>query len=79
VSAAVRAGQRRRDVVVTAALLHPKVRAANCRRAGSLPQPGEPEEVLEQMLVRTDAKEPLAHCLKGNHLLDAVRVEVLEL
>jgi hypothetical protein len=29
--------------------------------------------------VRTDAEEPLAHCLKGSHLLDAVRVEVLEL
>jgi hypothetical protein len=31
------------------------------------------------MPVRTDAEEPLAHCLEGNHLLDAVRVEVLEL
>jgi hypothetical protein len=31
------------------------------------------------MPVRTEAKEPLAHGLKGSHLLDAVRVEVLEL
>jgi hypothetical protein len=31
------------------------------------------------MPVRADAEEPLAHCLEGGHLLDAVRVEVLEL
>jgi hypothetical protein len=31
------------------------------------------------MPVRTDAEEPLAHCLEGSHLLDVVRVEVLEL
>jgi hypothetical protein len=31
------------------------------------------------MPVCTDAEEPLTHCLKGSHLLDAVRVEVLEL
>jgi hypothetical protein len=47
VPAAIRAGQRRWDVVVAAALLHPKVGAANRRRAGSLPQAGEPEEVTE--------------------------------
>jgi hypothetical protein len=29
--------------------------------------------------VHTDAEEPLAHCLEGIHLLDVVRVEVLEL
>jgi hypothetical protein len=60
-------------------LLHPKVGAANRRHAGSLPQAGEPEEVPKQMPVRTDVEEPLAHCLKGSHLLDAIRVEVLEL
>jgi hypothetical protein len=60
-------------------LLHSKVGAANRRRAGSFPQAGEPEEVPEQMPVRTNAKEPLAHCLEGDHLLDVVRVEVLEL
>jgi hypothetical protein len=79
VPAVVRAGQRHPDVVVTAALLHPKVGAANRHRAGSLPQEGEPKEVPKQMLVCTDAEEPLAHCLEGNHLLDVVRVEVLEL
>jgi hypothetical protein len=31
------------------------------------------------MPVRTNAEKPLAHCLEGSHLLDAVRVEVLEL
>jgi hypothetical protein len=31
------------------------------------------------MPVRTDAEEPLAHCLEGDHLLDDVQVEVLEL
>jgi hypothetical protein len=31
------------------------------------------------MPVCTDAKEPLAQCLEGSHLLDVVRVEVLEL
>jgi hypothetical protein len=31
------------------------------------------------MPVRTDAEEPLTHCLTGSHLLDVVRVEVLEL
>jgi hypothetical protein len=31
------------------------------------------------MPVHADAEEPLAHCLKGSHLLDVVRVEVLEL
>jgi hypothetical protein len=31
------------------------------------------------MPVRTNAEEPLAQRLKGSHLLNAVRVEVLEL
>jgi hypothetical protein len=31
------------------------------------------------MPVRTNVEEPLAHCLKGSHLLDVVWVEVLEL
>jgi hypothetical protein len=51
-------------------LLHPEVGAADRRHAGAFPQTGEPEEVLEQMPVRADAKEPLAHCFKGSHLLD---------
>jgi hypothetical protein len=79
VPATVRSGQRHRDVVVAAALLHPKVGTANRRRTGSLPQAGEPEEVPEQMPLCNDAEEPLSHCLEGSHLLDAVRVEVLEL
>jgi hypothetical protein len=36
-------------------------------------------KVPEQMPVRANAEEPLAHFLEGGHLLDAVRVEVLEL
>jgi hypothetical protein len=79
VPAAVRAGQWRRDVVVIAALLHSKVGAANLRLAGFLPQASEPEEVPKQMSVCTDAKESLAYCLEGSHLLDAAQVEVLEL
>jgi hypothetical protein len=74
-----RAGQQRQDVVVALALLHPKIGASNHCRAESLPQAGEPEEVPEQMPVRTDTEEPLAHCLEGCHMLDVVRVEVLEL
>jgi hypothetical protein len=31
------------------------------------------------MPVRINAEEPLANCLEGSHLLDVVRVEVLEL
>jgi hypothetical protein len=31
------------------------------------------------MPMRANAEEPLTHCLKGNHLLGVVRVEVLEL
>jgi hypothetical protein len=37
------------------------VGAADSCRAGAVPQAGEPEELLEQMLVCADAKEPLAH------------------
>jgi hypothetical protein len=46
---------------------------------GAVPQAGEPEEILEQVLVRANAKEPIAHHFKSSHLLDAIRVEVLEL
>jgi hypothetical protein len=60
-------------------LLRPEVDAVDRRRAGAVPQAGEPEEVLEQVLVCADAKEPLAHRFKRSHLLDVVRVEVLEL
>jgi hypothetical protein len=59
VPATVRAGQHHRDVVVIAALLHPEVGAADRRRAGAVPQAGEPEEVLEQVPVCTNAKEPV--------------------
>jgi hypothetical protein len=79
VPAAVRAGQRHRDAVIVAALLHPEVGAADRRRAGAVPQAGEPEKVLEQMPVRANAKKPLAHRFKSSHLLDVVRVEVLKL
>jgi hypothetical protein len=60
-------------------LLRPKVGAADRRCTGAVPQAGEPEEVLEQMPVHTDAKEPLAHRFKSSHLLDVVRVEVPKL
>jgi hypothetical protein len=56
-----------------------KVGAANRHRAGAFPEKGEPEEVLEQMPVRADAKKPFAHHFKGGHLLDVVRDEVLKL
>jgi hypothetical protein len=46
---------------------------------GAIPQAGEPEEALEEMLVGADAEVPLAHRLERSHLLDAVWVEVLEL
>jgi hypothetical protein len=72
VSAAIRAGQHHRDVVVAATLLHPEVGAADRRRAGAVPQAGEPEEVLEQVLVHANAKETLAHRFKSSHLLDVV-------
>jgi hypothetical protein len=68
----VRAGQCHRDVVVAAALLHR-------HRAGAILPTGEPEEVLEEVPMGTDSEVPLAHRLERSHLLDAVRVEVLEL
>jgi hypothetical protein len=79
VLAAVRAGQRHWDVVVAAALLRLKVGVADRRRAGAVPQAGEPEEILEQVPVGTNAEVPLVHRSEHSHLLDAVRVEVLEL
>jgi hypothetical protein len=47
VPAAVRAGQRYQDVVVTVPLLRLEVGTADRRRAGAIPKAGEPEEVLE--------------------------------
>jgi hypothetical protein len=61
------------------ALLRPENGAADRRRMRAIPQAGEPEEVLEQVPVGADAEVPLAHRFEGGHLLDAVRVEVLEL
>jgi hypothetical protein len=55
-------------------LLRSKIGAVDRHCAGAVPQAGEPEEVLEQVLVGTDAKVPLAHCFKGGHLLDVVQV-----
>jgi hypothetical protein len=60
-------------------LLRPEVSAADRRRARAISQAGEPEEVLEQGPVGDDAKVSLAHCFERIHLLDAVRIEVLEL
>jgi hypothetical protein len=42
-------------------------------------QVGEPEEVLEEVPMGADTEVPLAHHFERSHLLDAVRVEVLEL
>jgi hypothetical protein len=50
VLAAVRAGQRHWDVVIATTLLRPEIGAADRRRAGAIPQVGEPEEVLERTL-----------------------------
>jgi hypothetical protein len=60
-------------------LLHAEIGAADCRRTGAVPQVGEPEEILEEVLVGADAEVPLAHHFERNHLLDVIRVEVLEL
>jgi hypothetical protein len=79
VPTAIRAGQHQRDVVVVAALLRPEIGAADCRRAGAIPQAGESKEILEQVLVGANAEVPLAHRFKCGHLLDVVWVEVLEL
>jgi hypothetical protein len=77
--AVVQAGQGHRDVVITPALLHLEVGAANCRRPGTLLQAGELEEVLEKVPMDTNSKVPLAHRFEHRRLLDIVRVEVLEL
>jgi hypothetical protein len=74
VPATVRASQCHRDVVVAAALLCPEIGAADRRRAGAIPQAGEPEEVLEQVPVGVDAEVPLSHRFEGGHLLDDVQV-----
>jgi hypothetical protein len=64
VSVAIRAGQGRRDVVITPALLHPEVGAANHRRLGAILQARELEEVPEEVPMRTDSQVPFAHRLK---------------
>jgi hypothetical protein len=79
VPAAVRAGQGHQDVVITPALLHPQVGAADRRRVGAILQVGEPEEVPEKVPVGTGSEVPLAHRLERSYLLDVVRVEMLEL
>jgi hypothetical protein len=79
VPATVRASQHHRDVVIAAALLPPEIGAADRCRVGAIPQAGEPEEVLEEVPMGADAEVPLAHRFECSHLLDAVRVEVLEL
>jgi hypothetical protein len=79
VPATIQAGQSHRYVVVATALLRQKVGASDRRRVGAVAQAGEPEEVLEQMPLCADAKEPLAHRFKSNHMLDVVQVEVLKL
>jgi hypothetical protein len=66
-------------LVIAAALLHPEIGAADRRRAGALLLAGEPEEVLEEVPMGTNAEVPLAHRLQRSHLLEAVWVEVLEL
>jgi hypothetical protein len=60
-------------------LLHLDIGTADRRRAGAILQAGEPEEVLEEVSMGTDAEIPLAHHFEHGHLLDAIRVEVLEL
>jgi hypothetical protein len=79
VPATVQAGQGHQDVVVAPTLLHPEIGAADRCRSGAILQAGEPEEVLEEVPMGTDSEVPLAHCFERHHLLDAVRVEVLEL
>jgi hypothetical protein len=60
-------------------LLHVEISTANGLRAGAVPQAGEPEEILEEVPVGADAEVPFAHRFECSHLLDAIRVEVLEL
>jgi hypothetical protein len=79
VPTAVRASRGHRDVVVAPALLHPEVGAADRRRPGTVIQARKLEEILEKVPVGTDSQVPLAHCLEHRHLLDAIRVEMLQL
>jgi hypothetical protein len=60
-------------------LLHPEVGAADGRRVGVVLQAHEHEEGLEKVLVGTDSQVSLAQHLERCHLLDVVRVEVLQL
>jgi hypothetical protein len=77
--ATVRAGQGHRDVVVTPALLHLEIGAADRFRPGIFLQARELEEVPEKVPMGTDSQVPFAHRFKCHHLLDVVRVEVLQL
>jgi hypothetical protein len=79
VPAAVRAGQGHRDVVVAPALLHPEVGAADRRRPRTLLQARELEEVSEKVPMGTDSQLPFTRRLERRHLLNVVRVEVLQL
>jgi hypothetical protein len=56
-----------------------KIGAVDRRLVGAILQAAEPEEVLEEVLVGTDSEVPLIHRLERSHLLDVVRVEMLEL
>jgi hypothetical protein len=79
VSPAVGARQRKGDVRITPALHHPEVGATDCRHERVVLQAGELEEVLEEVSLSTNPQVPLTQCLERRHLLDVVRVEVLEL
>jgi hypothetical protein len=60
-------------------LLHLKVGLADRRRLGAILQAREHEEVLKKVSMGTDSQVPHAQHLKCRHLLDVVRVEVLQL
>jgi hypothetical protein len=77
--AVVRAGQGHWDVVITSTLLHSEVGAVDRRRPGTLLQARKFEEIPEKVSMRTDSQVPLTHHLECCHLLDVVRVEVLQL
>jgi hypothetical protein len=60
-------------------LLHPEVGAANRHRPGDILQARKHEEVPEDVPMGTYYQVRLAHRLKCHHLLDVVRVEMLQL
>jgi hypothetical protein len=79
VPAAIGARQRRRDVLLPPPLLRPEIGIPDCRRDLVILQADELEEVPEEMPMGTHTQVPLAQCLECCHLLDVVRVEMLEL